>query len=172
MHFECYQRGGAGHCGIVEQGVLSRYIRVYIPNTRVFGSAPQRNDMYRWNVEGEAGRQWRGRLQGESTWENGVELGAEETWRVHKVERNLALAAAESEGEPGRINKAAIPWGGFGTVLLFEYLLCARYSSRHFYIRFSSVSPLSLNEVTFFFLIPVLEMRKEAQRWNTLPKSV
>lgn len=36
-------------------------------------------------------------------------MEAEETWRVHKVERNLALAAAESEGEPGRINKAAIP---------------------------------------------------------------
>lgn len=53
-------------------------------------------------------------------------------------------------------------------MLLFEYLLCARYSSRHFYIRFSSVSPLSLNEVTFFFLIPVLEMRKQAQRDETL----
>lgn len=36
-------------------------------------------------------------------------------------------------------------------MLLFEYLLCARYSSRHFYVRFSCVSPLSLNEVIFFF---------------------
>lgn len=24
MHFECYQRGGTGHWGIVEQGVLSQ----------------------------------------------------------------------------------------------------------------------------------------------------
>lgn len=26
-----------------------------------------------------------------------MELGAEKTWRVHRVERNLALATAESE---------------------------------------------------------------------------
>lgn len=53
-------------------------------------------------------------------------------------------------------------------MLLFEYLLCARYSSRHFYTRFSCVSPLSLNEVIFFFFsISVLEMRKQAQRDET-----